>query len=113
MRKLIYVIPILFLAISALYFYEYIRIGLMKDQTVIESYHFGDEPMIAAGGWPYLSAESYAGSSLLNGSLLFLSAIMFGIGINKRVRPIWIVALVPILVYTFHWIWTILNPPNI
>ncbi|OFZ30119.1 MAG: hypothetical protein A2622_09715 [Bdellovibrionales bacterium RIFCSPHIGHO2_01_FULL_40_29] len=113
MRKFIYVIPIIFLILSAFYFYEYIRIGLVKDQTIIESYHFGDEPMVAAGGWPYLSAEAYAGSSLLNGSLLFLSAIMFGIGINKSVRSVWLVALVPIVVYAIHWILSIMNPPNI
>lgn len=53
---------------------EWYQIGVVRDESVIRTYHFGSEAMLAHGGAHYATADSYARSSLLAGLSLLPSA---------------------------------------
>ena len=54
---------------------EWVRIGVIADLKVIDSYHFGSEAMIGHGGRQYASASSYARTALIEGICSFALGI--------------------------------------
>lgn len=58
--------------------FEWYRVCLRADPSVIADYHFGSESMVGEGGDHYRSAETYCRSTLLStlGCMPFLAAFL-------------------------------------
>ncbi len=82
--------PGLFFALltSVITFNEWIQIGIIADEEMIESYHFGSEAMIGAGGEKYRSADAYAFSSAKWSLISLTSLILYALGLKKKKRTI-------------------------
>ena len=97
-RYLVALIPaVLLVLFGLLVFREWWLIGFVADPQVVASYHFGSEAMIQHGGSHYLSAGTYAASSLRLSLVLWALAALFIVAWRLKSRHSLIVAYTALL----------------
>jgi hypothetical protein len=70
---------------------EAIHVGLAVDPAQVqEEYHFGSDPMVGYGGWPYTSSRAYVTAAVLKSIVLIVSALILLCGAWLRRRG-WVV----------------------
>ena len=71
--------------ISVLFLMEWIKIGIIADPAVIESYNFGSESM-AENAWYYESPDTYAISAMIQGFIASIITIFFFVTLYYRTK---------------------------
>ncbi len=71
---------------------------VVKDQTLINSYHFGAESMIANGGFIYRSKNIYAWYTFSEAILCIIGFISAIVGVVKKIERLNNIAFIILLI---------------